>query len=195
MGAFRNQHPAAEWLNDRVLALFTRHEAPVLKMPEVGQTVYLFQGVVSSRRSQPVLVKWFGVSDGTIIPFADLLERLSRAVTNPGSQFDDAPLYQGLPAAIKQARDHLEQERVSHCKERAALLRPGQLRVREWYNKKMREFEKRETSGSLRTEADRRRPEPDREEVTKRVAARKEWVENGLKTEPDAYLRLAAVLI
>jgi hypothetical protein len=166
-----------------------------LKVPDIGGPVYLFQGVVSNRRSQPVLVKWFGVSGEGILGFDSLLDGLSGAVTNPGSQFDDAPLYQGLPAAIKTAREHLEAERVARGKERAALLRPEESRVREWYNKKMREFERREQSGALRTEADRRRLERDREEVTRRMAARKEWVENGLKTEPDAYLRLAAVLI
>ena len=44
-----------------------------------------------------------------------------------------------------------------------------------------REFEQREKSGSRRTEADRRRLERDREEVTKRMVARKEWVETASK--------------
>ena len=192
---FWNQHPVAEWLNDRVLGLFTRHESPVLKIVGKSEPIYLFQGVVSNRRSQPVLVKWFGVSDSVILPFSELLPHLGESLSNPGQQFDVQPLYQGVPSAIAQARAYLEEQRKTRGKELADRLRPEEARVRKWYNKKMMEFELREKSGKVRTEAERRRLERERDDVTRRVEARKRWFEEGFKTEPEAYLRLAAVLV
>lgn len=190
---FWNQHPVAEWLNDRVLALFTRHEAPVLKTGAAAP-IYLFQGIVSNRRSQPILVKWFGVSGEQILPFSEILRDLERATTNPGQQFQDAPLYEGLPSAIASARQSLEDERVARGRDLADRMRPEQARVREWFNKKMQEFEHQERQG-LRSEAERRRLERERDDVTKRWESRKRWFEEGIRTEPDAFLRLAAVLV
>src|ERR1700745_3940514 len=52
-----------QWLLDKVMCRFQRHEAPLVMAPKLGKgrAAYLFQGVLSNRRSQPVVVEWFAV--------------------------------------------------------------------------------------------------------------------------------------
>jgi ERCC4-related helicase len=56
-------HPVMQWLLDKVMCRFQRHEAPVIVAPKLGKgrAAYLFQGVLSNKRSQPVVVEWFAV--------------------------------------------------------------------------------------------------------------------------------------
>jgi hypothetical protein len=56
-------HPVMQWLLDKVMCRFLRHEAPLIVASKLGkgQAAYLFQGVLSNRRSQPVVVEWFAV--------------------------------------------------------------------------------------------------------------------------------------
>jgi len=60
---FWEQHPVMEWLSDRVLAKFGRHDAPVIISQHLqpNEYIYLFQGIMSNMKSQPLLVEWFGV--------------------------------------------------------------------------------------------------------------------------------------
>jgi len=52
-----------QWLLDKVMCRFQRHEAPLVMAPKLGKgrAAYLFQGVLSNKRSQPVVVEWFAV--------------------------------------------------------------------------------------------------------------------------------------
>jgi ERCC4-related helicase len=59
-----DQHPVLEWVHDRVAASLGRHEAPVLVARQglpAESAAFVFQGVLSNERCQPILVDWFGV--------------------------------------------------------------------------------------------------------------------------------------
>lgn len=52
------QNPVVEWLNDRMVAVFGRHEAPVLAgVPGLrsGEVAFAFSGLVPNRKSHPVI--------------------------------------------------------------------------------------------------------------------------------------------
>ena len=58
-------NPVVGWLNDRMLAAFGRHEAPVLAgVPNLAaeETVFILSGLVPNRRSHPLLYEWIGVA-------------------------------------------------------------------------------------------------------------------------------------
>jgi hypothetical protein len=79
-------HPLVEWLVDRGLATFARHQAPVLQLTaglEPGEVVMVLQGTIPNRSGQPVIQEWVGVlfqGSGlkveAVEPFAQLAKRL-----------------------------------------------------------------------------------------------------------------------
>ena len=191
---FWNQHPLAEWLNDKVLANFQRHEAPVIHVRGVGEPIYLFQGVVSNFRSQPVLISWFGVQGDRIVSLSELHQLLSPTLSNPGDRFEAQPLEKKLPEAIKVAREHMEAERQRRGRELGDLLRPDRRRIAAWEKKKKESF-RALTDGSSLSAPERKRLEREKDEVARRVQAWETWFQEAVQTSPNVYLRVGAVLI
>ena len=168
---FWNQHPLAEWLNDKVLANFQRHEAPVIRIQGVGSPIFMFQGVVSNLRSQPVLIRWFGVQDEDIVELDKLHRLLLPALVNPGENFDAQALSDHLPRAITLARSYVEAERQSRGQELLKKMKPEERRVQAWIKKKQAQFAALVNGSTLRAD-ERRRLEREKDEVERRVKAR-----------------------
>lgn len=108
------QNPVVEWLNDRMLSAFGRHEAPVLaELPGLatGQVVFGFFGVVPNRKSHPLVCEWGAVSfrDGVFDACMPLKEALQptgldrKAVPNRNVSVDMSKLRRLLPEAVGQA--------------------------------------------------------------------------------------------
>lgn len=64
------QHPAMQWLEDKLLAQVARHSAPVLALPdtdsvkramEPDETVFLVSGLIPNRKAHPVIWQWFAI--------------------------------------------------------------------------------------------------------------------------------------
>ena len=57
-------HPVLEWLSDRCMTNFGRHQAPVITLAKgLGkqETIFMMAGVIPNRRGQPVINKWLSV--------------------------------------------------------------------------------------------------------------------------------------
>lgn len=209
---FWEQHPVAEWLDDRVLGKFARHEAPVLRVSKGltgDERVILFQGLVSNQRSQPILVHWFGIRfNGTksygMIELDKLVEStgLNSATANPGTKLDDKlekQLTALLPAAVEAAKQHMADIRRTRAADIGKELRDGLRAVKEWRDGRLRLVEEHKTSlenkqGKLRSDQ-RKRLASQEDEVEKIYKSRKDWIEEGMRTVKEPYLRVAAVLI
>ncbi|MEQ8765812.1 MAG: helicase-related protein [Planctomycetota bacterium] len=208
---FWEQHPVAEWLDDRVLGAFAAHEAPVLRMArgiEPGQRYVLIQGQVSNGRSQPVLVEWFAVRfegdrrDG-IEPFAELARRtgLTDQTANPGGELvahERDALKELLPEAVAAGREHLDSLRNQRAATLSAPLREGLSKLRDWKDKRLALLDERRAKkaekGSLRKD-EKRRLEDERQHVERLYDSRRQWIEEGMRTNPEPYLRVAAILV
>jgi superfamily II DNA or RNA helicase len=64
------QHPAFQWLEDKLLAQVARHSAPVLALPDTpkvnaalqpGESVFLVSGLIPNRKAHPVIWQWFAI--------------------------------------------------------------------------------------------------------------------------------------
>ncbi len=208
---FWEQHPVAEWLDDRVLGAFAAHEAPVLRMArgiEPGQRYVLIQGQVSNGRSQPVLVEWFAVRfqgdrrDG-IEPFQDLARRtgLTEQTANPGGELVDherAELKELLPEAVAAGREHLDSLRNQRAATLSAPLREGLSKLRDWKDKRLALLDERRAKkaekGTLRKD-EKRRLEDQRLAAERLYDSRRQWIEEGMRTSQEPYLRVAAILV
>lgn len=205
-------HPVAEWLDDRVLGEFHRHEAPVLSLSrglDGGERVFLFQGIVSNQRSRPVLTDWFGVSFDTddrarIRHLQELIQAtgLSQAPSNPGQEIVAtalAELDRLRVSAVQHAREHM----LAHRRERAASigapLREGLKRLQAWHERVVRLREERRelllAKGATMSRPEEKRLERERQEADRVYAEYKRWIDEGMRTAEEPYLRLAAVLV
>jgi superfamily II DNA or RNA helicase len=205
-------HPVCTWLDDRVLAAFTRHEAPVLRLTRgiaPSEVVLVFQGQISNHRSQPIIADWFGVGfrggrPDAIHPLRDLVARtgLDAAPANPGTPTPPSvikDLQALIPDAVFEARRHLETQRQDRATVIRRPLLDGQRALLTWRDKRLAALDAREAHIALAS-GPARRPEQrrlagEREHVERLYAERRAWVEEGMRTVPEPYLRLAAVLI
>jgi superfamily II DNA or RNA helicase len=209
---FWELHPIAQWLDDRVLAQFERHEAPILRLArgvDPGEQVYLFQGLISNHRSQPVLTDWFGVSFATngshrIRHIEELLEatKLSEAPANPGRDLPDnlrASLDARREEAVRLAREHM----IHHRNERAATLGQPLAQAtqrlatwRERLNRSREQYRARLLAGSgTISRTAMQRLERERNEADRIQEEFRRWIDEGVRTVDDPYLRLAAVIL
>ena len=108
-------NPVVQWLNDRMLASFGRHEAPVLAgVPglEPDEAVFVVAGQVANRQGQPLVSEWIAIpswgSDAMDVePFAEFAERIGLGRTpfaNVGAEVDVEQLKAVLPEAVELAR-------------------------------------------------------------------------------------------
>ena len=106
-------HPVVGWLNDRMLAAFGPHEAPVLAgVPGLArdETVFVISGLVPNRRSHPLVYEWVGVAFrserfDSLVPFDALVERTGLGtgtpIANRGLSVDVEALARRLPSAAR----------------------------------------------------------------------------------------------
>lgn len=204
---FWDMHPVSEWLNDRVLVLLARHEAAVIRLSrglEPGQTVYVFQGQLSNKRSQPVLVDWFGVvvsSSGAVEVkgLRELIELcgLDGELPNPGPLETLEPMKQGLAGAVQHAKRYMSEQRKARAGELMGELKEEFTRVKHWRRKALQRVDADETRitarRTLRSD-EKKRLERRREDIMRRSQALTDWVQQGLSTVDEPYIRLALVL-
>jgi len=202
-------HPVTQWLTEKVLVGFERNEAPVLLTDglEAGEGLYLFQGILSNRRAQPLIAEWFGLLwkegklAGDVWPLDRVLDTLGlrESLTNSGRSSQTASALQaGLLGAVAAARAYVDGLRRDRSEEMSRRLHDDLERLREWRNRALRAVE---MPDSLFPELEARRlPRPllerkqERQRHIQRLyEAREADLGNTFTAEPVAYVRLAAV--
>ena len=202
---FWEQHPVAEWLNDRLLATFRRNQAPVVEVGVgllPGEAAFVFQSTLSNQRSQPVLVDWSGVRrgvDGTLTrePFEDLAHAagLDRALANTGRGLPLDAAEASLPAAVRVIREHLTAERLRLSREDAGRLRPALRKLKAWAKASKARLGRVQEEMLVKRSDKQLQLERELREVDLLLEERTAWIESTIKIAPTPYIRLAAVLV
>ena len=198
-------NPVAGWLNDRMLAAFGRHEAPVLAgVPSLAadETVFVLSGLVPNRRSHPLLYEWIAVAYRgarfeAVVPFDEVLARtgLGRdGIANRSLQADTDALRRLLPDAVTRAR--------AWVVERG---RAFESRINEKLNDELEALEKLKTRQLRQLELQLERS--DQAEAFKRARQERgqrnidtifdeylEWVQDTMTTEPQPYIKVVCVM-
>jgi len=202
-------HPVLEWLDDRVIAHFAMHEAPVLRVVQglaTKEGAFLMQGVLSNQDSQPVVVAWMAVRFAgnkllAVEPFADLAKRtgLSKRMTNDGTAIDLTRLEALRAPAVGAVRAHMAQLR----KQRAEILLPRLVEQRHaieaFRDRRLAQLQRKEhavieTGRKLRSD-EAQRLERSRKDVEDLVVERNLWLTRRVETDERAYVRIAAVIV
>jgi ERCC4-related helicase len=130
-------HPMIEWLTDKVLIRVVRQQAPVI-IASVAEPVFLVQGVYSNALGQPTVVQWMAISGLPDTPrIEDITTVLSAAgvgpqMVNTGKFGGIDALASLIPAAVKAARAHLEQQRQAYDAKVDVPINAYQDRLATW---------------------------------------------------------------
>ena len=200
-------NPVVQWLNDRMLASFGRHEAPVLAgVPGLsqGEAVFVVAGQVANRQGQPLVAEWIAIpswgSDPTDVePFAGFAERIGLGSTpfaNVGAEVDVKQLMAALPAVVELARmwvgdevrkfgTRMEAERDRELEDLAAL----QDRRTEHIEARRRSSHQLQIAGIGNWRA-----ETELEEVEEAFADYCLWVEDTMTIAGEPQMSVVAVL-
>lgn len=110
-------HPVVQWLNDRVLSSFGRHQAPVVHLSTIArnEVIVLISGQIPNRRGRALIHRWLGVRfiDGsfdTVMTLEEVLKRTGfheKEFANPQTPFDTGIYSKLLPEAVKRGTDWL----------------------------------------------------------------------------------------
>jgi len=209
---FWEQHPVAEWLTDRVLGEFGRHAAPIMEIPQGldgADCLFLCQGLISNNRSQPVLIHWFGVpisngEPGDIISLNDVIQQtgISGAPSNPNSgtqQLTIELLNSYRTAVVEAAGKHMLNERRARAESISEPLREGVRKLATWKKASLASFTNRQTQllpdSSSKQALLEKRIEREEKRINDIYKARYEWINDGLRTSDQPFLRIAAVFI
>jgi len=200
------QHPVAEWINDKVLAAFRRHEAPVLVIPDQlkpTESIFIVSGLIPNQKGHPLIHPWFGLRyrGDTFDEKLDLDDviRISGLGKTPipqtfGSGDDVAlsELRKLLPPVVEAGRAVLTRERkkwreLNDPKLQKHLDRLDDLRKRRHDQMELK------YQGEL-SETRQSRRDAERRQIDKLFDEYWNWIEQTMTTEDKPYLRIAAVL-
>ncbi len=115
-------NPVVEWVNDKLLAAFGRHEAPVIELQGVlnpDEVVFILSGLIPNRKSHPLIHRWFGVTFNNssfkcIEEFEPLINRIGlrkKDFPNRGNHIDIEALQQMLPEAVNHSKQWMSEQR------------------------------------------------------------------------------------
>jgi superfamily II DNA or RNA helicase len=199
-------HPLVEWLVDRGLATFARHQAPVLQLSaglDPGEVVMVLQGTIPNRSGQPVIQEWVGVRFlGTglkveaVEPFAQIARRLQlgeRAYPNRQLPVPESlKLQRGQ--AVREAQAYLLQRRQEWIERMEPLLAEQSERLQRLRAKQEEQLRQNfEQDGSVvSVKAEKLRQGELR--VQRLFDSHQRYVEDVMTTEEAPYLKLVAVL-
>jgi hypothetical protein len=190
------QQPAVEWLHDKILFAFGRHDAPVVAVQglKAGESIVLATGILPNRKGHSLIQRWAGFRfEGGL-----LLERLHLSavmektrfgrdeIPNPAAGGDLSALQRLVGSAVDAMREEFKQARrafddavrpeLDHQLERLASFRDArnlQLELRFEKMSHVRDAEKRK--------------------VADLYEQYKKWIRDTLETEDHPSIRVTAI--
>jgi ERCC4-related helicase len=199
------QHPVLQWANDKVLAAFGRHEAPVVTLKdrlEPDERIFVVSGLIPNRKSQPLIHHWFGVrfAGGAfqeILPLDAVIEHTGLGATrfaNANMGFDEAALTKLLPQAVERARAYMSERRKDFENAINPKLNEELERLSRLRGRRIEQLEIRFGAGTGLQQVQQAKKETERRNTDQLFDRYMEWIQETLSTEDKPYLQVVAVL-
>jgi len=197
--------PILDWVNDRLMAAFGRHEAPVIPLQgklEPGETIFILSGLIPNQKGHPLVHEWFGTRfrnghfEG-IRSLPELLEHTElgrRVFPNRAEGINTEELKELLPEAVNRGRDHMLRLRNSFDSKITTRLLEyldelDSLKERRLFNLELK-FENSRLSDKIIES----RKQTEQREIKKIFSEYYQWIEETMKTEKQAWIQVIAVL-
>ncbi|MEO1395550.1 MAG: DEAD/DEAH box helicase [Cyanobacteria bacterium J06634_5] len=199
-------HPLVEWLTDKCLFRFGRHQAPVVQLPKLapGEGVFLLFGSFPNRRGAPMLSRWAAVVFNgdefqRIETFEEMRDRTNlgkQSIPNPG-EMDVTELEPLREKAIAQAKAYFLAEHEVFEAALAKQLEEQRSRLDALKGEHLTQLALRFDDGQSNGQLDavkRQRRQGAVTHIDRIFQDYRNWVEMSMTTEPEPFIKLVAVL-
>jgi ERCC4-related helicase len=197
--------PVLDWVNDRLMAAFGRHEAPIIPLQgklEPGETIFILSGLIPNQKGHPLVHEWFGTRfrnghfEG-IQSLPELLQRTElgrRVFPNRAESINTTELEELLPEAVNRGRDYMLRLRNSFDSEITTKLLEyldelDSLKERRLFNLELK-FENSRLSDKIIES----RKQTEVREIKNIFSEYYQWINETMKTEKQARIQVIAVL-
>ncbi len=208
------QHPAIQWLQDRLLAQVARHSAPVLVLPETdavaralapGESVFLVSGLIPNRKAHPVIWEWFaircrpgqgGAPEIEVQPAEAWLRQLplDSQLPNRARPVDLGALEALRGPVIDAARGEMHRRQQRYTEQTAPRLAEQLDKLQALKGRQVQQLEM-QLAGSQQADHFKAARKEERLKRIERVFADYQaWVQDTHTIEPVPYLQIIAVL-
>jgi ERCC4-related helicase len=199
-------HPLVEWLSDRCLFRFGRHQAPVLRLQtgvERQESTFILFGSFPNRRGSPVINCWVsavfkGAKFQRIETFEETRQRTGlgqQPIPNPGAAaIQLEPLLPLRSQAVAHARDYLLAERVTFEKSLSPKLQEQRDRLERLKGRHVEQLESRFKLDRRSEDIKAQRRQQELTRIERIFQDYESWVELSMTTESQPYIKLIAVL-
>ena len=200
-------HPVVGWLNDRMLAAFGRHEAPVLAgVPGLArdEAVFVISGLVPNRRSHPLVYEWVGVAFrgerfDSLMTFDELIERTGLGtetpIANRGLPVDGEALAHRLPSAVGYARQFIVERRNRFEKVINAKL-DEEVKVRDQLlARRLHQLELKLEQSAQPEAQQMRRKERESRDIEAVFNEYWDWIQDSMSTEREPWLKVICAMV
>lgn len=190
------QHPAMEWLHDKMLFAFGRQEAPVVELPSLqsGETIVLATGVLPNRKGHPLIQRWAGIrfQGDEVREHLELSDVIARTrfgqdtFPNPAGTGEPKAFQRFIGPAVESMRVELRKARQRFDAEVRPLLDQQLARLSEFRTARTEQLE-------LKFERTAQRREAEIRKVGNLYEEYQAWIRDTLETEDQPSIRIAAI--
>lgn len=190
------QHPALEWLQDKVLFAFGRQDAPVVTVPSLaaGEVIVLGTGIIPNRKGHALIQRWVGVrfESGILRDTLDLHAVMARTrfgrdeIPNPATPGDLSVHQRIIGPAVDAIQTELHSARETFTTKMRPELDRQLSRLSAFRDARTKQLE---LTLDQRTEA----REKARRQIGDLYEQYQRWIRDTLETEDRPSIRIVAV--
>ena len=190
------QQPAIEWLHDKILFAFGRHDAPVVAVPGLkpGESIVLATGILPNRKGHSLIQRWAGLRfEGGLLrerlQLSAVMEktRFGRdEIPNPAAGGDLSALQRLVGPAVDAMREELKQARRAFDDAVRPELDRQLERLASFRDARNLQLELRFEKMSHVRDAEKRK-------IADLYEQYKKWIRDTLETEDHPSIRVTAI--
>ncbi len=198
-------NPVVTWLNDKLLAAFGRHEAPVLQLKNKlapDECYFIMAGLIPNRKAHPLIHRWLGLKfvagrfagDCELSDLIDRLELNRSSLANPGADFSCSTLQDLLPVAVEKTRALMSASRKDFEKQINSKLNLHLEALERLRGKQFKQLELDFGGEKATSRLSQNRKEEKKRHIEKLFDNYMQWIEDTMTTEDKPYIKVVAVL-
>lgn len=199
------QNPIIEWVNDRVLSTFGRHEAPVITIPEgrnKDEVLFLMSGLIPNLKGHPLIHCWFGVvfmrdKFLEVLDFDEVMNLYGlgmKPIPNLREAVDLKALKMLLPNAVDEASSWMSERRKDFEEKINVELNKQLTDLEKLQQRKLEVLEGRMEQLELIPAIKESRKAKEQREIKGIFDEYMTWVEETMSTEDNPYIKVIAVI-
>lgn len=206
-------HPVAQWMDYKLMALFGRQRAPVLRVNiakdssqglQASESIVMVLVQIPNRRGQAVLTEWLGVrlnANAQVAQVLQLKECLAltglddakNQIANDGVPIDVSHVQNALAAVIKAAEEHIKPIKQNFDQANRQRLTVELAKLSRLQQKHHQQMELDFSQGLEQINAAKRKQ---KEEYTANLFSNyQQWIRNTLELDDRAQFTVVAALV